>query len=273
MNSIDSTSQAQMNLNRSLRENLERDPDYQIVRRMMLHEEVSKTELNTTQTVHKASPSIAIQPEQISRDQIDREQQARAEQVLQQATARFEASLQTSRRMELRVEARNDEIKQSDPLVLDLGGNGFQTTGLEQGTRFDINGDGRKEQVSVPTGDDYLLAIDRNNNGRIDDGTELFGDQNGSANGFEELAKYDDNKDGRIDSQDRIFEQLRLVQLQNQQQQSLSEAGIKSLNLGYTNQSQAVGQYDTMAQLGEFERLSGETGSMADLLLANRSAG
>ena len=61
--------------------------------------------------------------------------------------------------------------------------------------RLDLDADGRMDSISVPTGDDALLALDRNGNGRIDDGRELFGDQHGAANGFAELARFDDNGD------------------------------------------------------------------------------
>ena len=58
------------------------------------------------------------------------------------------------------------------------------------------------------TGGDAFLAIDRNGNGSIDDGTELFGDQNGAAHGFAELAKFDSNHDGVINAQDDDFDKL-----------------------------------------------------------------
>ena len=73
--------------------------------------------------------------------------------------------------------AKPQPVQQTDPLVLDLAGNGFTTRGLDDAVRFDLTGDGRPESISAPKGDDALLALDRNGNGRIDSGKELFGDQ------------------------------------------------------------------------------------------------
>ena len=160
-----------------------------------------------------------------------------------------------------------------DPLVLDLAGDGFTTSGLERPLRFDLDADGRMDSISVPIGDDALLALDRNGNGRIDDGRELFGDQHGAANGFAELARFDDNGDGRIDAADAVFDKLRLLRFDEQgrqQLQTLSEAGVAAIDLRARDVSIALGAYDQIAQLGHFEFADGRSGQAADLLLAKR---
>ena len=149
--------------------------------------------------------------------------------------------------------AKPQPVQQTDPLVLDLAGNGFTTRGLDDAVRFDLTGDGRSESISAPKGDDALLALDRNGNGRIDSGKELFGDQHGASNGFAELSKYDDNRDGRIDQQD-----------------SLAEAGVSAIHLQAQNVKQALGAYDEIAQIGRFDFADGRSGQAADLLLASR---
>lgn len=163
--------------------------------------------------------------------------------------------------------------QQVDPLVLDLAGNGFSTSGLSRPVRFDLDADGRIDSISAPTGDDALLALDRNGNGRIDDGRELFGDQHGAANGFAELARFDDNGDGRIDAADAVFDKLRLLRFDaqgRQQLQTLGEAGVSAIDLRARDVSIALGAYDQIAQLGRFEFTDGRSGQAADLLLAKR---
>ena len=185
--------------------------------------------------------------------------------------ASFQQVLQ-QRELQLNVTA-NPQPQKTDPLVLDLAGNGFSTRGLDDAVRFDLDADGRTDRISAPSGDDALLALDRNDNGRIDDGRELFGDQNGAANGFAELGKYDDNGDGRIDLQDAVFERLRLLRFDaegHQHSQSLSQAGVAAIELGARDVKIALGAYDEIAQLGRFQFSDGRSGEAADLLLARR---
>jgi hypothetical protein len=103
-----------------------------------------------------------------------------------------------------------------DPLVLDLDGNGIKTISLDQGVHFDYNGDGFSEGTGWVAQGDGLLVLDRNGDGQITNGSELFGDgtllRNGrtASNGFEALADYDSNNDGVIDATDPVFSQLRV---------------------------------------------------------------
>lgn len=135
--------------------------------------------------------------------------------------------------------------RESDPLIFDLGQDGIDTTGVQQGIKFDLNGDGLLEKTSFVQGNDYALALDLNQNGLIDSGNELFGDQNGSSDGIEELKKYDLNKDGIIDSDDEVFDNLRLINA-NRPSKSLHQAGIKSIDLerlkiaAYTNSGDRI---------------------------------
>ena len=104
------------------------------------------------------------------------------------------------------------------PLILDLDGDGVETTSLNDGSYFDHDANGFAEQTGWAGADDGLLVWDRNGDGRINDGKELFGDQtllkNGTSasNGFQALAEWDDNLDGKIDANDSIWSNLKVWQ-------------------------------------------------------------
>jgi hypothetical protein len=104
------------------------------------------------------------------------------------------------------------------PLVLDLDGDGVATdlTHAYDGGRvfFDIDADGFAERVGWVNPDDGLLAMDVNGNGRIDDITELYGDDQMPA--FQKLRNIDTNGDNRIDANDAAFAALRIWQDANQ---------------------------------------------------------
>jgi hypothetical protein len=103
------------------------------------------------------------------------------------------------------------------PIVLSLRG-GYHMTSPADGVLFDIDADGRAEEIAwtKPNGNVGFLALDRNGNGTIDSGAELFGgstmltDGTRALNGFEALADLDSNHDGRIDASDPAWQQLLL---------------------------------------------------------------
>lgn len=101
----------------------------------------------------------------------------------------------------------------NSPLILDVARNGFDLTDAARGVQFDLDTNGRDELIAWTRAgsDDAFLAMDRNGNGRIDNGAELFGNHTPpypSKNGFEALKALDDNRDGVIDNSDRAFAQL-----------------------------------------------------------------
>ncbi|MFA5385771.1 MAG: M23 family metallopeptidase [Eubacteriales bacterium] len=109
-----------------------------------------------------------------------------------------------------------DASTTKSPLVFDLDGDGMETTSLSYGVFFDHDANGFAELTGWVGPDDGLLVMDRNGNGIIDNGTELFGNQtilsNGTraTNGFQALAELDGNKDGKIDANDAAYSQLKI---------------------------------------------------------------
>ena len=116
----------------------------------------------------------------------------------------------------------DDKPETYDPLAIDLNNDGIKGTNLDYKINFDLDSNGFKEATSWISENDALLAIDRNNNGIIDNGSELFGNKTksntariytnpNSKNGFEALSEFDSNNDGIIDINDEKFANLNLL--------------------------------------------------------------
>lgn len=137
------------------------------------------------------------------------------------------------------------------PILMDLENDGIHLTGLGDPVWFDIDADGAPDLISWTDRSEGLLALDRNGNGAVDDGGELFGtatrlsDGTRALNGYLAMAELDSwifsgNGDGHLDSADAAFGSLRLWTDRNhdgisqpEELRTLSEEGIRRIDLAY----------------------------------------
>ncbi len=165
------------------------------------------------------------------------------------------------------------QVQQGDPIVFDLDNDGVELSNYQQGARFDLMGTGRAQQTAFVNGGDAFLALDRNKDGSINSGLELFGEQHGASNGFEELRKFDLNGDGTINRNDAIFNELRLFKdngnglTEAGELLSLADAGIDEILLNYRNVDQKAAGGNRLTQIASYLRNDGSKGQVADALL------
>ncbi|MFB3884943.1 MAG: calcium-binding protein [Thermodesulfobacteriota bacterium] len=171
------------------------------------------------------------------------------------------------------------------PIALDLDGDGTETNHVNDGAYFDHDANGFAEQTGWVGSDDGILVYDRNNDGIIDVGTETFGNNtpllngNPAANGFVALAELDGNLDGKIDSQDAIWNNLKIWQdfdgdgySAADELWSLSEVRVASINTSYTDSAYIDPNGNEHRQVGSFTQSDGTIGDAADVwFVVNRA--
>ena len=143
----------------------------------------------------------------------------------------------------------DDPETDGSPIVIDLNNDGINTLSLDYTRNFDLDNNGFAEATGWVQKDDALLAYDRNGNGKIDNGGELFGNYtlsdnyyshtSGNTNGFNAFKEFDTNNDGIIDKNDKDFNKLLLWQDKNSN--AITDEGeliklsdkVKSIDLNY----------------------------------------
>ena len=164
------------------------------------------------------------------------------------------------------------ELQASDPLLIDIDGDGIKTTSLLNGHFIDHQSDGFSELSAWVSDEDGILFIDKNNNGVIDNGSELFGenyvklDGANATTGFDALADLDSNNDGIIDSSDTQFSNLK-IQKGDGTILSLGAAGISSINLNASVVNQEDENGNIKIESGTFIKLDGTTGEIGSYSL------
>ena len=181
----------------------------------------------------------------------------------------FEATVDVS--VDIAVAVESEAGAKSDPLALDLNGDGtISLSDIASGVDFDINADGVMDRTAFVQGGDGFLAVDRDGNGVINNGGELFGDQRGAANGYLELAKYDDDLNGLIDQRDSLFANLLVASAHaggGIETRSLAAAGIRSISLAYQQVDERAAHGNSIAQRGSYQTIDGREQRSADVLL------
>lgn len=168
----------------------------------------------------------------------------------------------------------------SDPIVLDLNGDGASLVSPADGVSFDLDADGSAEQTGWVAPEDGLLAIDLDGSGAIEDGSEVFSenfDEGGHANSLDALASLDDNGDGVIDSEDAAYDDILVWQDANSdgvsqagELKGLAEHGIESIDLGATAVDIDADGNHVFAE-GEFTLDDGTVGSYLAANLGTRA--
>ena len=161
----------------------------------------------------------------------------------------------------------------TDPLVINLDSNVASIS--DQKFLFDLNSDGSKEEISFTNKGSGFLALDKNEDGMINDGSELFGTQSG--NGFADLMQYDEDGNNWIDEADSIYNKLKVWTLDeagNSQLLDLKQANVGAIYLGNTDTQFSLNNASTnqtngiIRRTGIYLKETGEVGTVQHIDLA-----
>jgi hypothetical protein len=173
--------------------------------------------------------------------------------------------------------AQSQVLPLGTPLVLDLNDNGVFSQSIDAGVHFDLFASGQQTATGWIDPGDGFLVLDRNHDGSINDGSELFGDATllssgiKARNGYEALADFDTNRDGRISNGDINFADLKIWTDANSngfndygELQSLSDLNIVSLDLNAAPTS-TKDNGNTIGLISSYQTNDGRTQALADV--------
>lgn len=154
-----------------------------------------------------------------------------------------------------------------DPLVINMEGS--PTSFSDQTFFFDLDADGKEEEIATLSAGSGFLALDKNNDGKVNNGTELFGPQSGD--GFADLAVYDEDGNGWIDENDSVFNNLKIWTKDSEGRDRLvaiGKAGVGAIYLGKASTEFSLNKAENnetqgiIRNTGIFLKESGETGTI-----------
>jgi Ca2+-binding EF-hand superfamily protein len=165
----------------------------------------------------------------------------------------------------------------ASPIVLDLNGDGVKTLSVSEGVKFDLFDNGKKVNTGWVSSGDGLLVLDRNHDGIVNTGAELFGtstqlsDGTRASDGYTALREFDANNDGLINRDDAVFADLRVWIDGNSdgvsdagETKSLDSLGISSINLtGSVGNS--IDNGNVLGLVSSYETADGVTHAAADV--------
>ncbi len=246
---------------------------------MGLTEEVSVestlTGRNTMQGMQPGTSILSLQQETYYQEQ-EATEFSSAGKVLTKDGREIQFNIQVgmSRSFEQTFIGRLDlaAVQTIDPLVINLDTDVASVS--DQKFFFDLDSDGQEEAISMLGSGSGFLALDKNGDGRINDGSELFGAGNGD--GFKDLARYDEDRDGWIDEDDSIWSKLQIWCKDSNGQDHLyrlSEKGVGAICLDsaateFAQKDESGELQSVIRRTGVFLYENGEVGTVQHLDLA-----
>lgn len=184
----------------------------------------------------------------------------------------FNVNIEMSRSFEayIKKESKTEEVIMKDPLVINL--TSAPASVSDQTFLFDIDADGVEDEISMLEKGSGFLALDKNEDGKINDGSELFGALTG--NGFDELAQYDEDGNGWIDEADDIFSKLKIWTKDENGKDvliSLKDSGVGAIYLGNASTKFNINNSETnetnaqVKSTGVYLKENGEAGTIQQI--------